>query len=125
MPESTPLPVHACSPAPILHPDEDIPNKDLYGNALTEMEQIRRAAQKTYNPMGSSYRPPEKNATQAPFGAIMGFQTNLGPISFPKGPVKGYVRDPFYVDGYGLQHRWVLHATPPGVRRRGARGLRR
>ena len=126
MPRTTPLPVHACSPTPILHPDEyPHPNEGLRNDAYVqrkeeirqEMEMKRLAAQKTYNPVGGSYRPPEKDAIQAPFGAIMGFRTSLGPISFPKGPVKGYILDE--------DHFWVLHATPPGVRRRGARGLRR
>ena len=134
MPEPTPLPVYACSPTPILHPDEyPHPEEGLSNEAFVqrkeeirqEMMKIRRAAQKTYNPMGSPYLPPEKDAINAPFGVIMGFQTNLGPISFPKGPVKGYIRDPVYDDQGLLYHRWVLHATPPGVRRRGARGLRR
>ena len=126
MPRTTPLPVHACSPTPILHPDEyPHPNEGLRNDAYVqrkeeirqEMEMKRLAAQKTYNPVGGSYRPPEKDAIQAPFGAIMGFRTSLGPISFPKGPVKGYIWD--------QDHSWVLFASPPGVRRRGARGQRR
>ena len=126
MPESTLLPVHACSPTPILHTDEyPHPEEGLYNEAFVqrkeeirqEMMEIRRAAQKTYNPMGGSYTPPPANAVMEPFGSIAGFLTNLGPISFPKGPVKGYIRD--------QDHRWVLHATPSGQRRRGARGSRR
>ena len=105
MPEPTLLPVHACSPAPTLHS-----NENLHGD-------ICHTALKTYNPMDGPYTLLEKGATHAPFGAISGFRTSLGPISFPKGPVKGYILDE--------DHFWVLHATPPGVRRRGARGLRR
>ena len=71
----------------------------------------------TYNPMGEKYAPPHYTNDFSTFGVIYGFRTNLGPIAFPKGPVKGYVWD--------KDHSWVLHATPPGVRRRGARGLRR
>ena len=122
---TTPLPVHACSPAPILHPD-----RDLVTNVITlrteeirkEMEVMRLLPLKTYNPMGGNYTPP---TTHYPFGSIDGYLTNLGPISLPKGPVKGYILDPIYDYRGLLQHRWVLHATPPGQRRRGARGSRR
>ena len=126
MPESTLLPVHACSPTPILHTDEyPRPEEGLFNEAFVqrkeeirqEMMEIRRAAQKTYNPMGGSYTPPSADAVREPFGSIAGFRTNLGPIAFPKGPVKGYVWD--------QDHSWVLFATPPGSKRRGARGLRR
>ena len=97
LPRTTGLPVLACEPGPTHD---------------AEMEN-------TYNPMGGKYTPPPDRhwTTTTPFGQIDGFRTNLGPISFPKGPVKGYILD--------QDHRWVLHATPPGVRRRGARGLRR
>ena len=123
MPATTLLPVHACSPAPILHPDRDLqPDRDLYGNAFIlkkeeihkEMEVMRLLPLKTYNPMGGNYTPP---TTYHPFGSIAGFLTNLGPVSFPKGPVKGYILNE--------NHTWVLHATPPGQRRRGTRGSRR
>ena len=97
LPQTTSLPVIACKPGPTQ--DAELEN--------------------TYNPTGGKYTPPPAPhlTTTNPFGQIEGFRTNLGPISFPKGPVKGYILD--------QDHRWVLHATPPGVRRRGARGLRR
>ena len=114
MPSVHTLPVLACEPGPLLS---------------TSWDEVELKS-KTYNPMGGKYTSPKRMFSQLgvnwfPFGAIDGFQTNLGPISFPKGPVKGYVRDPVYDDQGLLYHRWVLHATPPGVRRRGARGLRR
>ena len=75
MPEPTPLPVYACSPTPILHPDEyPHPEEGLSNEAFVqrkeeirqEMMKIRRAAQKTYNPMGGSYTPPPANAVREP-----------------------------------------------------------
>ena len=106
MPATTLLPVHACEPGPLLSTSWD------------EVELKSR----TYNPMGGRYTSPKSMFLKLgrnlhPFGAITGFRTNLGPISFPKGPVKGYILNE--------NHTWVLHATPPGVRRRGARGSRR
>ena len=106
MPATTLLPVHACEPGPLLSTSWD----------ETELKS------RTYNPMGGRYTSPKSMFLKLgrnlhPFGAITGFRTNLGPISFPKGPVKGYILNE--------DHTWVLHATPPGVRRRGARGSRR
>ena len=93
LPHPTSLPVLACDPGP------NYPRNQ------------------TYNPMGGRYTPPTAHATREPFGLIEGFRTNLGPVSFPRGPVKGYIWD--------REHSWVLHACPPGLRRRGARGSRR
>ena len=90
LPHITNLPVLACDPGPN-HP----PNQ-------------------TYNPVGGKYTPPTKGD---PFGLIEGFLTNLGPVSFPRGPIKGYVWD--------QDNSWVLHACPPGPKRRGSRGSRR
>ena len=106
LPHPIGLPVHACEPGPLL---------------ATSWDDIKLKS-RTYNPMGGKYTPP---SSSHPFGQIDGFRTNLGPISFPKGPVKGHILEPFHDDEGLLKHRWVLHATPPGVRRRGARGLRR
>ena len=106
LPHPIGLPVHACEPGPLL---------------ATSRDDVKLKS-RTYNPMGGKYTPP---SSSHPFGQIDGFRTNLGPISFPKGPVKGYILEPVYDDQGLLRHRWVLHATPPGVRRRGARGLRR
>ena len=95
LPHPIQLPVYACDPGPD-HP-----------------------CNQTYNPVacGGRYTPPPAHATREPFGYIEGFRTNLGPVSFPRGPVKGYIWD--------REHHWVLHACPPGQRRRGSRGSRR
>ena len=95
MPRSEALPVYACDPGPD-HP-----------------------CNQTYNPVacGGRYTPPPAHATREQFGYIEGFRTNLGPVSFPRGPVKGYIWD--------REHSWVIHACPPGQRRRGSRGSRR
>ena len=95
LPRPDALPVLACDPGPD-HP-----------------------CNQTYNPVacGGRYTPPPAHATREPFGYIEGFRTNLGPVSFPRGPVKGYIWD--------REHHWVLHACPPGQRRRGSRGSRR
>ena len=90
LPQSTNLPVLACDPGPN-HPSS-----------------------RTYNPMGEKYTPPTE---LEPFGQIEGFWTNLGPISFPRYPIKGYVWD--------RDNFWVLNAGPPGFNRRGSRGSRR
>ena len=109
IPGHTLLPVHACNPLPKFPNDQDLSGDEF----IQKREEHRQAAIRTYNPMGSPYKPPAENATKEPFGSISGFHTNLGPIPFPRGPVKGYIWDPV--------HQWVLHASPPGQRRRGSR----
>ena len=116
LPRSEALPVHACDPRPN-HPPNWNQTVAQRAQFKQKLEEEWEAAVKTYNPMGDRYTPPLDQATRAPFGLIDGFRTNLGPISFPKGPVKGYVWD--------QDHSWVLFATPLGQRRRGARGSRR
>ena len=95
LPRPDTLPVLACDPGPD-HP-----------------------CNQTYNPVacGGRYTPPPAHATRDQFGYIEGFRTNLGPVSFPRGPVKGYIWD--------QEHSWILHACPLGQRRRGSRGSRR
>ena len=127
LPRSEKLPVLACEPATFVntHAGElkywglSRVEKD-YNMTVAQLEEKaeeeQAAAIKTYNPMGDRYTPPPDQDSSAPFGHIDGFRTNLGPISFPKGPVKGYIFD--------KDHSWVLFATSPGQRRRGARGSR-
>ena len=125
MPRSEQLPVLACEPGTFLN----IHNVELdhfgmervardYSLTVAQLREKvveeRAAAIKTYNPTGAQFTPPQVNATRDLFGFIQGFRTNLGPISFPRGPVKGYIWD--------QEFSWILHACPPGQRRRGARG---
>jgi len=56
--------------------------------------------------------------TKNPFGSLPGYHTNRGVVAVPTTPVSGWL----YSTEVG---NWVLHACPPGVRRRGARGSRR
>ena len=101
LPHPIGLSVLACEPGPI----QDV-----------ELDHLREErVSKTYNPMGCKYTPP---TYWHPFGSIDGFRTNLGSVTFPRGPVKGHIWDK-------EEHRWVLHACPPGQRRRGLRGPRR
>ena len=88
LPSPTNLPVLACDPGPNHPPNE------------------------TYNPMGDKYTPP---TDWDPFGLLEGFWTNLGPISFPRCPIKGYVWD--------RKNSWVLHAGHKS--RGGSRGSKR
>ena len=95
LPRPTNLPVLACAPAP----DQSLPP----------------AA--TYNPMGGDYTRPIDEKPVAPFGRITGFITNLGPVAFPRCPIKGYIWD--------RENSWVLYASHRSLRRRGSRGSRR
>ena len=58
------------------------------------------------------------HSAQNPFGSLPGYHTSRGVVAVPTTPVSGWL--------YSMELRnWFLHACPPGVRRRGARGQRR
>ena len=102
LPRSEALPVLACEPGTFLnihhveldHYGMDRVARDYSLTVAQLREKVveeRAAAIKTYNPTGAQFTPPQVNATRDLFGSILGFRTNLGPISFPSGPVKGYI----------------------------------
>ena len=64
---------------------------------------------------GSNYN---LHSVKNPFSSLPGYQTSRGVVAVPTTPVGGWL--------YSMElGNWVLHACPPGNRRRGSRGSRR